>query len=138
MCGGLPLSSSPGLAHLHQEFWRDGRVEKPSIAHRDLKSKNILVKADGQCCIGDLGLALRFDLPVEEYRQVRYACVCSEGAMGSGSEGGREEGLKRVDFAKYAAVVAMTTTPPPHDVVAGALMPREVLILVQCPHCHCQ
>ena len=31
---------------------------KPAIAHRDIKSKNILVKDNGQCCIADLGLAL--------------------------------------------------------------------------------
>lgn len=34
---------------------------KPAIAHRDLKSRNILVKTDGECCIGDLGFALKLD-----------------------------------------------------------------------------
>ena len=34
---------------------------KPAIAHRDLKSKNILVKRNGACCIADLGLAVRYD-----------------------------------------------------------------------------
>lgn len=34
---------------------------KPAIAHRDLKSKNILVKSNGTCAIGDLGLAVRYD-----------------------------------------------------------------------------
>jgi TGF-beta receptor type-1 len=34
---------------------------KPAIAHRDLKSKNILVKRNGSCCIADLGLAVRYD-----------------------------------------------------------------------------
>ena len=29
------------------------------MAHRDLKSKNVLVKANGVCTIGDLGLAVR-------------------------------------------------------------------------------
>ena len=28
---------------------------KPAIAHQDLKSKNILVKMNGTCCIADLG-----------------------------------------------------------------------------------
>uniref|UniRef100_A0A8C1QFA0 receptor protein serine/threonine kinase n=1 Tax=Cyprinus carpio TaxID=7962 RepID=A0A8C1QFA0_CYPCA len=35
-----------------------GTEGKPAIAHRDLKSKNILVKKDLQCCIADLGLAV--------------------------------------------------------------------------------
>jgi len=34
---------------------------KPPIAHRDLKSKNILVKKNGECAIADLGLAVRHD-----------------------------------------------------------------------------
>ena len=33
---------------------------KPAMAHRDIKSKNILVKKNGYCCIADLGLAVRF------------------------------------------------------------------------------
>lgn len=35
---------------------------KPAIAHRDLKSKNILVKSNLSCAIGDLGLAVRHDV----------------------------------------------------------------------------
>lgn len=31
---------------------------KPGIAHRDLSSQNVLVRDDGSCAIGDLGLAL--------------------------------------------------------------------------------
>lgn len=38
-----------------------GSLGKPAIAHRDLKSKNILVKKNGTCCIADLGLAVRHD-----------------------------------------------------------------------------
>uniref|UniRef100_A0A183SLU0 receptor protein serine/threonine kinase n=1 Tax=Schistocephalus solidus TaxID=70667 RepID=A0A183SLU0_SCHSO len=48
-----------GLAHLHMEI--TGTQGKPAIAHRDLKSRNILVKDDGECCIGDLGFAVKLD-----------------------------------------------------------------------------
>ena len=34
---------------------------KPGIAHRDLKSKNILVKKNCTCAMADLGLAVRHD-----------------------------------------------------------------------------
>lgn len=38
---------------------------KPAIAHRDLKSKNILVKSNGTCAIGDLGLAVRHNVTTD-------------------------------------------------------------------------
>jgi serine/threonine protein kinase len=50
---------SNGLHHLHQEIF--GTRYKPSIAHRDLKTKNILIKNNFECCIGDFGLAVRFN-----------------------------------------------------------------------------
>ena len=52
----LSYSASCGLAHLHTEIF--GMRGKPAIAHRDVKSKNILVKKNGQCVISDLGLAV--------------------------------------------------------------------------------
>ena len=48
------LSILNGLAYLHREIAN----VKPTIAHRDIKSKNILVKANGTCCIADFGLAI--------------------------------------------------------------------------------
>jgi len=63
---GMCLSIATGLSHLHLEI--TGTQGKPAIAHRDLKSKNILVRGDLTCAIGDLGLAVRhsnnsLDLP---------------------------------------------------------------------------
>ncbi|KAL1137941.1 hypothetical protein AAG570_009636 [Ranatra chinensis] len=59
----MALSIATGLAHLHMEIV--GTQGKPAIAHRDLKSKNILVKANGTCAIGDLGLAVRHDVATD-------------------------------------------------------------------------
>lgn len=54
-------SMARGLMHLHEEIpasKMDGL--KPAIAHRDFKSKNVLLKSDLTACIADFGLALTF------------------------------------------------------------------------------
>lgn len=87
----MALSIATGLAHLHMDIvgtrgnilnicylhlWffdfiqlNDYTLEhftgKPAIAHRDLKSKNILVKSNLTCAIGDLGLAVRHDIKTD-------------------------------------------------------------------------
>lgn len=74
----LSYTATCGLDHLHCEVV--GTEGKPAIAHRDLKSRNILVKGDFTCCIADLGLALRYrrdtdtveDLPCKRVGTKRY------------------------------------------------------------------
>jgi len=50
------LSTTSGLLHLHTEIF--GTQGKPAIAHRDIKSKNILMKDNMTCCLADFGLAV--------------------------------------------------------------------------------
>jgi len=57
----ISLGIAAGLTHLHTEIPSTrGSGIKPAIAHRDFKSKNVLIKADNTACIGDFGLALQF------------------------------------------------------------------------------
>lgn len=60
----LAFSLASGLAHLHDEIF--GTPGKPAIAHRDIKSKNILVKRNGQCAIADFGLAVKYMSELDE------------------------------------------------------------------------
>jgi serine/threonine protein kinase len=53
---GLMTSAICGLFHLHDEFVSVDN--KPGIAHRDLKSKNILMKSTSSVCLADFGLSL--------------------------------------------------------------------------------
>uniref|UniRef100_A0A0K0DQ29 receptor protein serine/threonine kinase n=1 Tax=Angiostrongylus cantonensis TaxID=6313 RepID=A0A0K0DQ29_ANGCA len=57
----LAYSSICGIEHLHASVIGTGSRRKPQIAHRDIKSKNIIVKRPGMCCIADFGLAVRYE-----------------------------------------------------------------------------
>ena len=52
----MATSICSGLAHLHMEVF--GAQTKPSIAHRGITSRNILVKDNLTCCIADFHLAV--------------------------------------------------------------------------------
>ena len=83
----LSSSVASGLAHLHGEIVINQVVVKPSVAHRDLKSKNILVKPDGTCAIGDFGLALTFsstDVEGDKDNQGQVRWGEGEGEVGRG------------------------------------------------------
>ncbi|XP_027203339.1 activin receptor type-1-like [Dermatophagoides pteronyssinus] len=52
----IMTSIASGLTYLHTENF--GTQKKVAIAHRDIKSKNILMKTRSVCCIADFGLAV--------------------------------------------------------------------------------
>ncbi|KAM3910448.1 TGF-beta receptor type-2-like [Leptodactylus fuscus] len=49
-----------GVVHLHSDYTPCGS-SKVAIAHRDLKSSNILVRSHAECALCDFGIALRLD-----------------------------------------------------------------------------
>ena len=46
-----------GLAFLHEETDGGSKGYKPAVAHRDFKSKNVLLRSDLTACVTDFGLA---------------------------------------------------------------------------------
>ncbi|KAK2840491.1 hypothetical protein Q5P01_014231 [Channa striata] len=57
----IAQSMSRGLAYLHEDIPGNKNGQKPAVAHRDFKSKNVLLKSDLTACIADFGLALMFE-----------------------------------------------------------------------------
>jgi len=56
----LAITMCKGLAFLHEEIDCGVKGYKPAVAHRDFKSKNVLLRTDGTACIADFGLAQIF------------------------------------------------------------------------------
>lgn len=65
----MTRSVAAGLSHLHTQQ-RMSAGQKPCIVHRDLNTRNILVKSDLSCCISDLGFALKTFGPRYEWKGV--------------------------------------------------------------------
>ncbi|OBS76267.1 hypothetical protein A6R68_17279 [Neotoma lepida] len=97
----LILSIASGLAHLHMEIV--GTQRKPAIVHRDLKSKNILVK-NGTCCIANLGLAVRHDSATDTID------IAANHRVGTKSFLQRTMTMPKSNFE--------ITPPPPHPIPA--------------------
>ncbi|XP_049609238.1 activin receptor type-2A isoform X1 [Syngnathus scovelli] len=57
----ITQTAARGLAYLHEDIPGHKDGHKPSIAHRDIKSKNVLLKNNLTACIADFGLALKFE-----------------------------------------------------------------------------
>ncbi|XP_044740436.1 bone morphogenetic protein receptor type-2 [Chrysoperla carnea] len=54
----MALTVAKGLAHLHTDIIKGDKV-KPCVSHRDLNTRNVLVKNDLTCCLCDLGFAMK-------------------------------------------------------------------------------
>ncbi|EDV20963.1 uncharacterized protein TRIADDRAFT_3190, partial [Trichoplax adhaerens] len=104
----MARSIAEGLAYLHWEgIGTDGELSKPSIAHRDFKSKNVLVKSDGTCCIADFGLAVKFDAntrPIDIHAQVGTYRYMSPEVLDGAISFNRESFL-RIDVYALALVL---------------------------------
>ncbi|XP_029282417.1 bone morphogenetic protein receptor type-2-like [Cottoperca gobio] len=57
-CCRMTHGVTRGLAFLHTELYR-GEQYKPAVAHRDVTSRNVLVRADLSCVLADFGLSMQ-------------------------------------------------------------------------------
>uniref|UniRef100_A0A8K9XMA5 receptor protein serine/threonine kinase n=1 Tax=Oncorhynchus mykiss TaxID=8022 RepID=A0A8K9XMA5_ONCMY len=106
-CCRLTHSVTRGLAYLHTELLR-GDIYKPAVSHRDLNSRNVLVKNDGTCVISDFGLSMKLtgnrlvrpgeeeNAAISEVGTVRY--MAPEVLEGAVNLRDCESALKQVDM----------------------------------------
>ncbi|XP_061700950.1 activin receptor type-1 isoform X1 [Syngnathoides biaculeatus] len=109
-CEGLAMAASAasGLVHLHTEIL--GTEGKPAIAHRDLKSKNILVTKELRCCIADLGLAVTHSqadnlLDVGNNPKVGTKRYMAPEVLDESIQAGCFDAFKRVDIWAFGLVL---------------------------------
>ncbi|TRY94172.1 hypothetical protein DNTS_028516 [Danionella cerebrum] len=106
-CCRMAHSLTRGLAYLHTELLR-GDVYKAAISHRDLNSRNVLVKNDGTCVISDFGLSMKLtgnrlvrpgeeeNAAISEVGTIRY--MAPEVLEGAVNLRDCESALKQVDM----------------------------------------
>jgi bone morphogenetic protein receptor type-2 len=63
----MAMSIARGLSHLHTRIQKANMI-KMCICHRDLNSRNILVKADLSCCLCDFGFGTKLNGSRYEYQ----------------------------------------------------------------------
>jgi len=107
------ITSITGLVHLHTEIF--GTQGKPAIAHRDIKSKNILVRADGSCVIADFGLAVTHtqatgETNIPQNPRVGTKRYMSPEILDMSMNMQLFESFRRVDVYAFALVMWETTT----------------------------
>ncbi|XP_035375722.1 bone morphogenetic protein receptor type-2 isoform X2 [Electrophorus electricus] len=106
-CCRLAHSVTRGLAYLHTELLR-GDSYKAAVSHRDLNSRNVLVKNDGTCVISDFGLSMKLtgnrlvrpgeeeNAAISEVGTIRY--MAPEVLEGAVNLRDCESALKQVDM----------------------------------------
>lgn len=102
----LSFSLSSGLAHLHTEIF--GAPSKPAIAHRDIKSKNVLVKSNGQCAIADFGLAVIYlaeEIQIAQNTRVGTRRYCSPESLDQSLDVKSFESFKMADMYSFSLVL---------------------------------
>jgi len=136
----LLRSLANGLAFLHTEL--EGTHSKPAIAHRDLKTKNLLVKKCGQIAIADFGLAVRqrrcgLDLPLKvKAGTVRYlAPEVLDGTIGATFDAYRSADIYSVGLVLWEVLWRMEVNEhklPYYDRVSCNPSEEEMLKVVVC------
>ncbi|XP_047432566.1 bone morphogenetic protein receptor type-2 [Mugil cephalus] len=103
----LAHSVTRGLAYLHTELFK-GDLYKPAVSHRDLNSRNVLVKPDNTCVIIDFGLSMKLtgnrparhgeeeNTAISEVGTIRY--MAPEVLEGAVNLRDCESALKQVDM----------------------------------------
>ncbi|KAF7642077.1 hypothetical protein LDENG_00265110, partial [Lucifuga dentata] len=111
-CCRMTHSLTRGLSFLHTELYRGGQY-KPAVAHRDVTSRNVLVRGDLSCVLADFGLSMRLTgnrpchhgdddtVAISEVGTVRY--MAPEVLGGAVNLRDCESALKQVDV--YAAAL---------------------------------
>ncbi|KAJ8004419.1 hypothetical protein DPEC_G00135520 [Dallia pectoralis] len=109
----LTHSVTRGLAYLHTELLT-ADIYKPSVSHRDLNSRNILVRNDGSCVISDFGLSMKLtgnrlarpgeedNAAISEVGTIRY--MAPEVLEGAVNLRDCESALKQVDMYSLGLV----------------------------------
>lgn len=87
-------------------------VGKPGIAHRDLKSKNILVKKNCTCAIADLGLAVRHDSATDTIDIAPNQRVGTKRSVSTRTPAAADRPFSQISltpFAEYPLILCITT-----------------------------
>ncbi|XKL67279.1 hypothetical protein PGB90_002770 [Kerria lacca] len=104
----ITYTTAKGVMHLHEEIQPEKlQYYKPVIAHRDLKSNNIILKSDLTACIADFGLAVIF-YPFKSYGDI-YAQVGTRRYMApevlDGAINFTTESFLRIDMYAFGLVL---------------------------------